>query len=94
MKLAQAGIAALEESKTWSIPKIQLWISLLEQEQISAALLLSRGVWEPKKLAELIGALDIRLMTFTGEKPEPAEEWEPPSLTRVLKHMRLVNRKS
>lgn len=68
------------------MPKIQLWISLLEQEQISAALMLSQGVWEPKKLVEIIGAIDTRLLTFTGDKPEP-KEWEPPSLARVLKHM-------
>jgi hypothetical protein len=64
-----------------------LWLSLLEQDQLTAALLLSQGVWEPKKLAALIGTIDKRLMTFTGEEPEREAEWEAPSLERVLKHI-------
>lgn len=92
MKLAQAGIAALEQSQSWSTPKIQLWVSLLEQEQINAALLLSQGVWEPKKLVEMLGAIDTRLMSYSGDKPEPAEDWEPPSVARVLKHMPAAQR--
>lgn len=89
MKLAASRLATLNESQRWSLPKIQLWVSLLEQEQISAALLLSQGVWEPKKLGEMIDGIDRRLMTFSGEDAgrASAEEWEPPSLARVLKHM-------
>lgn len=64
-----------------------MWISLLEQEQIGAALLLSRSVWEPKKLAEMLDAIDNRLMDLAGQANRKAEDWEPPSLARVLRHM-------
>ncbi len=72
-----------------------MWISLLEQDQISAALLLSQSVWEPKKLGEMLGAIEKRVLTFSSEKPEGGpcgEQWEAPSLARVLKHMPAAQR--
>ncbi len=63
-----------------------MWLALVEQCEMGAALLRAGAQWDSKKVGELLSRSHARLKELLlGEDPEP--DWEPPSLERVKRNM-------
>jgi hypothetical protein len=83
----RAGLADRIEVKQWSIPKIQLWLILIEEAQVREALILSAAVWDGKKAEEAIGASRASIRELLGLEQKQTD-WTPPTWDLIQERLK------
>ena len=83
----RAGIADRRQVATWSIPKIQLWLSLIEEAQVREALILSAAVWDGKKTEEAIAGSRANIRELLGLESKETE-WAPPTWELIQERLK------
>ena len=73
--------------RTWSIPRIRIWLAIIEEAEWNSHLRQSLAVWDPKKAQE---SRDRSARLMHGG--EGNDQWEPPSVERVMKRMAEQNK--